>query len=158
MVRVSEIMTRSVTTIEAESTVADAARLLSSRRFTGLPVVNADGLLVGIVSEMDILMKSGRRVADIMSTDVVSITESHGVEEVARLMNQLHIRRLPVLQSGRLVGIVTRADLLHFFATHVWVCFNCGSPARGLEAPTQCDVCGATGRDRFHLDPAPPGM
>ena len=139
MVRVADIMTRNVVTVDANATVAEAAHLLSSRRFTGLPVVNDQGALVGVVSEYDIISKAGRTVADIMSTEVVSITESHSVEEVARIMGRLRIRRLPVVSEGRLVGIVTRADLVTFFATNHWCCRRCGHQARGFEAPERCE-------------------
>ncbi len=157
MVRVADIMTRDVVTVGADASVAEAARLLSARRFSGLIVVNEQGAVTGVVSEYDIISKSGRRVADIMSTEVVSITESASVEEVARLMGALRIRRLPILADGRLVGIVTRADLVHFFAVNQWVCANCGFQTPGFEAPERCEQCGAD-RESFHLEPAPPGM
>ena len=156
-VRVAEIMTRDVVTVRADASVADAALLLDRRHFSGLPVCDERGAMVGVVSEFDIISKAGRTIKDIMSTDVVSITPSSGVEEVARIMTQLRIRRLPVVDAGRLVGIVTRGDLVHFFALNHWACGTCGAHSRGFEPPERCDICGAPA-DRFQLESAPPGM
>src|SRR6184192_1495007 len=142
MVKVADIMTRDVVTVKPEATVAEAAQLLSSRRFTGLPVINGGDAIVGVVSEYDIISKSGRTVRDIMSTDVISVTEDTSVEEVARIMGRLRIRRLPVCKDGKLVGLVTRADLIHFFAVNQWVCEACGFHTRGFEAPERCEQCG----------------
>jgi CBS domain-containing protein len=139
---VHEIMTTQVVSVRNESTIEDAARLLSHHRISGLPVVNATGALVGLVTEHDLISKQGATVADIMSRSVISVSPDTPVEEVAHLLANRHIRRVPVLEGDRLVGIVSRSDLVKQIAMR-WVCPICGEVVRGPEAPAQCPRCHA---------------
>jgi CBS domain-containing protein len=153
MIPVRELMTAEVISFGVETPVEEAAACLTERHITGAPVVNEDGFVVGIVSETDLFGKRGTTVGDVMSTNVISITEDTGIEEAARLLIGHGIRRLPILRDGRLAGLVSRSDVLEFFATRVWTCTACGHGEHGLEAPDRCRSC--SGKS-FRLDRAHP--
>lgn len=110
--RVRDIMTRVVTTVPPSMPVQQVAALLSERHLAGVPVVDDAGRVLGMVSEVDLIGREGATAGDIMSRQVTSVAEDTDVEEVARLFVNQRLRRLPVVADGRLVGIVTRADLL----------------------------------------------
>jgi len=128
------------------ATVQDAAKLMINNRISGLPIVDEDRQLVGIVTEGDLLRRAetgterqrsrwsewfspnsrlagefikshARRVADVMSGDVVSVTQLTTLGEIADLMEARRIKRVPILHDGKLVGIVSRADLLRVLAS-----------------------------------------
>ena len=84
---------------------------------------------------------------------MISITEDTGIDEAACLLAGERIRRLPVLKNGRLVGLISRSDVLEFFATRVWTCAACGSSEHGLEQPERCHACAGT---EFRLERAHP--
>jgi CBS domain-containing protein len=138
---VQAIMTSSPITVIASSSVADAAKLMLDHRISGLPVVDANGALVGIVSEGDFLRRGeldterkrswllewltspgkiadeyvrahGRRVEEVMTSPVTVIAPTASISDAVRLMERQDIKRLPVVANGRLVGIVARSDLL----------------------------------------------
>ena len=122
----SDIMTRKVITIHPEASAQEAAQLLDQKRISGLPVLDASGSLIGIVTEADIISKvnryglldlDGLRVADIMSREVMTVNEETPVSEIATLLTERKIKRVPVVrQGGRLVGIVSRGDIVHAVA------------------------------------------
>ncbi|MDQ6771908.1 MAG: CBS domain-containing protein [Candidatus Dormibacteraeota bacterium] len=153
MIPVTEVMTRDVVTVGPNTPVPEVAKLLSSRRLTGVPVLTNDGFVIGIVSETDVFTKRGATVADIMTGHVLSITESTTIDEAARLLVGERVRRLPVLREGRLVGLISRSDVLDFFAQRVWTCERCAHGEHGLEPPAACRACGGT---EFRLDRANP--
>lgn len=109
---VGAIMTREVVTIPATMAAREIAALLAVRHLTGVPVVDDAGRVLGIVSELDLISRPGATAGDLMSRQVISVTEGTAVDEVARLFVDQRIRRVPVLAGGRLVGIVSRGDLL----------------------------------------------
>jgi CBS domain-containing protein len=117
---VRDVMTVGVVTVPPQAPVKEVAALLVKARISGLPVVE-DGKVVGIVSESDLMPVQagpGRRVAvaaDLMSRKLVSLVEGMTVTEAARVLQRHRIKRAPVLRGERLVGIVTRADLLRPF-------------------------------------------
>lgn len=152
---VSEIMTRDVITVPTTMPVKDVAQLLAERKITGLPVVDGDGRVVGVISELDIISRQGNSAADIMSAQVISATEETDAEEVAHLFTSRRIRRVPILADGKLVGIVSRSDLMRLFMMTRWVCEQCGFFVRGFERPEQCPSCGS---DRIVLQREPQGM
>jgi CBS domain-containing protein/ribosomal protein S27AE len=154
--KASEIMTRDVIVILDEATVEDAARALARNRISGVPVVNDAGALVGLVTEHDLIAKAGRVVADIMTRGVISVTPDTEVEQVQHLLTNQRIRRVPVVDNNRVVGIVSRSDLVRQIAMR-WVCGVCGEIVRGMEPPEQCPRCGA-GENAFVHDVVPPGM
>jgi len=109
-----------------------------------MPVVSADGALVGMVSAYDIISKRGQTVGEIMSRGVISVGEEASADQVASLMGLHGIRRVPVVREGQLVGIVSRSDLLRLFSVMRWTCTTCGYVERGLTRPAQCAQCGTT--------------
>jgi CBS domain-containing protein len=141
-VKAKEIMTRNVISVPDTSSVEDAARLLARHRISGLPVVDEGGALIGLVTEHDMISKSGATVADIMTRGVVSISADTELEEVTHLLTNKRIRRVPVLDGNRLVGIVSRSDLVRQIAMR-WVCHTCGADVRSADIPEQCPICGA---------------
>ena len=153
---VREIMTSDVISVPENNTIEDAARVLARHRISGLPVVNDAGALVGLVTEYDFISKQGATVADIMSRGVISVTEDTDVEEVAHLLANRRIRRVPVLRGDRLIGIVSRSDLIKQIAMR-WVCPVCGEVVRGPEAPEQCPRCHAP-KSVFTHETMLPGM
>jgi CBS-domain-containing membrane protein len=144
--QVKDIMTINVISIGADESVAKAASLMLQNRISGLPVVDTEGELVGMVTEGDFLRRrelgtqrrrpkwlefivgpgklaedyvrtSGRKVEDIMTPDPWTISEDDTLEAIVEMMERHHIKRLPVTQGGRMVGIVSRANLMHALAT-----------------------------------------
>jgi CBS domain-containing protein len=154
MIPVKEVMTRNVITFKEDTSVEEVAQTLSTKRITGAPVVGGDGLVVGIVSEVDVFTKKGKVARDIMSTHVISVTEDTGIDEAARLLAGERIRRVPVLKRGKMVGLLSRSDVLDFFAKTRWTCAVCGRWERGLERPERCFSCSSTD---IHLERADPG-
>jgi len=136
---VSDVMTRKLVTASPETTFQEAVRLLEDNRISGLPVIDRDGKLVGIVSEADLLNKAEKRqpdayvlesrrhrldrsrasaldVASAMSREIVSVLPDSPIALAAREMHARGFKRLPVVDSeGRLVGIVSRGDVLKVF-------------------------------------------
>jgi CBS domain-containing protein len=144
--RAHQIMTRSVITVTPQATVLDAANIMLQSHVSGLPVVDSGGALQGIVSESDFLRRGeigtqrkrsrwleffmgpgslasdyvherGRKVDDVMTRDPITVTEETSLDELVRLMEKHHIKRLPVMRGERLVGIVTRSNLLQAVAS-----------------------------------------
>ena len=114
-----DIMTRKVYTIRSDASAQEAAQLLDQHRISGLPVVDEGSDIIGIVTEADIISKvdkEGLRVSDIMSTEVISVNEETPASEIALLLTERKIKRVPVVQDGKLVGIVSRADIVHAVA------------------------------------------
>ncbi|MEO8970257.1 MAG: CBS domain-containing protein, partial [Ktedonobacteraceae bacterium] len=115
----SDIMTRKVYTIHPEASAQEAAQLLSQHRISGVPVVNADNKIIGMVTEADIISKvhrEGLRVDDIMTHEVIAIAEETPVGEIAMLLTERKIKRVPVVNGDSLMGIVSRGDIVHAVA------------------------------------------
>jgi CBS-domain-containing membrane protein len=137
----SDVMTRNVISVAPDATVAQAVELMLERGISGLLVVDAGGTLAGVVTEGDLLRRDelgterrrswwlrliaspgrqaadftrahGRKVIDVMTRDVVSVDADAPLEEIVALMEEHRIKRVPVLQGDRVVGVVSRADLL----------------------------------------------
>jgi CBS domain-containing protein len=111
-----EIMTRDIITVAPELTVRKLAMTLVKNQISGAPVAGKNGKIVGIVSEADIVAKKGKDVKAIMSKKVISVVEDTPVEEIAQLMTKHKIKRLPVMNGGKVVGIVSRADIVNAIA------------------------------------------
>ena len=110
---VKEIMTTDVITVPPATPVREVANLLSERNVSGVPVIDDEGRVLGVVSELDVVGRQGATAADIMSKQVISVTEETDVDEVLHLFLNQRIRRVPVLSGGQqLVGIVSRSDLV----------------------------------------------
>ncbi|SEW15337.1 BON domain-containing protein [Aliiroseovarius sediminilitoris] len=141
-----DIMTTSVISAQQDGKVEDAVRLMLDHHVSALPVLDAEGDLKGLISEGDLMRRVRRldgprrswwlevlggwgdsaqdfvklrshRIEDVMTRDVVSVGESTPVAEIARLLEKHRIKRVPVLHDGRVVGIVSRANLLHALST-----------------------------------------
>ncbi len=144
--RAHQIMTRPVITISPDATIAEAAGMMLQRHISGLPVVDAAGKLVGIVSEGDFIRRSeigtqrkrgrilkfilgpgqsatdfvhehGCKISEIMTTEPVTITEDTSLEDIVLLMEKNKLKRLPVVKDGKVIGIVSRANLLQAVAS-----------------------------------------
>jgi CBS domain-containing protein len=144
--RAHQIMTRPVYSVLPEATIAEAANIMLQRHISGLPVVDAAGHLVGIVSEGDFIRRSeigtqrkrsrwlkfllgageaatdfvhehGRKISEVMTRDPLTITEDTPLEEIVTSMETNGVKRLPVLREDKLVGIVSRANLLQAVAS-----------------------------------------
>jgi CBS domain-containing protein len=136
-------MTRDVATVAPETSLKDVARELVARGISGVPVVDADGRVVGVVSEADVLVKErrapeenggalarfvhrpdpdarskldARLAGEAMTSPAITIEPFWTIPSAAQIMLDRSINRLPVVHNGRLVGIVTRADLVRAFA------------------------------------------
>jgi CBS domain-containing protein len=141
-VKAEDVMTTRVVTITEDQSKQQAARLLSQHRISGLPVVNADQVVVGVVTEYDVIGKEGQTVGEIMTRGVISVTPDTELDEVSHLLVHERIKRLPVLDQGKLVGIVSRADLVREVAMR-WVCHVCGEVVHREQQPEHCPRCGA---------------
>jgi CBS domain-containing protein len=138
---VADVMTRNVISIAPDATVEDAVNLMLSRHISGVFVVDKSGNLAGIVTEGDLLRRdelgtqrdrpwwlrllvsparqaadftraNGRHVRDVMTEDVISIAQDASLETVVETMEGNRIKRLPVTADGRVIGVVSRSDLL----------------------------------------------
>ena len=143
--RADQIMTRPVVTVTPETTIVEAADTMLRRHISGLPVVDAAGRLVGIISEGDFIRRSeigtqrrrgrflkfilgpgkeaadfvhehGAKTGEIMTPEPLTIGEDTDVEEIVGLMEKNNIKRLPVMRGDKLVGIVSRSNLLQAVA------------------------------------------
>ncbi|MGC2201816.1 MAG: CBS domain-containing protein [Stellaceae bacterium] len=143
--RARDVMVRAVVTTTPDTTVEELARLMINLRISGIPVLDGNGLLVGIVTEGDLLRRvetgterhrprwsepfssnsrlaaayvksHAKRLADIMTREVFSVEELATLGEIADLLETKHVKRVPVVHDGKIVGIVSRADLLKVLA------------------------------------------
>ncbi len=142
--KVKDVMTSKVITVKEDQTKQQAARLLSQYRISGLPVVNNDNVLVGVVTEYDVIAKEGKTVGDIMTSGVISVAPDTDLEEASHIFVHERIRRLPVLDQGRVIGIMSRGDVVKEMATR-WVCYVCGEIVHSEKQPERCPRCGAVG-------------
>lgn len=139
--KVSDVMTLAPLSVTPDASLEEAATLMLKSRVSGLPVVGLEGVVVGMITEGDLLRRvelgtagrpaswlaafvspgraardyvrtHGRKVREIMTSKVISVGPDAPLPEVVKLMQSQQIKRLPVLQKRRLVGIVSRADLL----------------------------------------------
>jgi CBS domain-containing protein len=156
--RAHQIMTKNVITVTPQTSIETAASIMLRNHISGLPVMEADGALVGIVSESDFLRRSeigtgrkrpawlqfflgpgraatdfvrerGRRIEDVMTSDPITVEEETPLEDLVHLMEKNDVKRLPVMRGKTLVGIVTRSNLLQAVA----------SMARDVPDPTADD-------------------
>ncbi|MFN8523802.1 MAG: CBS domain-containing protein [Chloroflexota bacterium] len=153
--KVRQIMTRNVITVSEDATVIDVAELLTERRVSAVPVRSANGAVIGMVSEFDLLARQGRTARDVMSPGIISVSPDTDVEEVRFLLIERKVRRVPVVADGELVGIVSRSDIVRELTLH-WICEVCGETTRAKVSPDRCWKCGTEGR--FRHERIHPGM
>ena len=111
-----DVMTRDIITVSPSTKVKNLANILIKNQISGAPVANRDGKILGIVSEADIVAKKGKDAKAIMSKKVISVRQDASVEEIAQLMVTHAIKRLPVMDGGKIIGIVSRADIVNAIA------------------------------------------
>jgi len=141
-----DVMVRDVVTIGPDASVAEAAKLIAENDVSALPVVDADGRLVGIISEADLMRREeigtsihhpwwieavtpaatlaaeftkshAKRVAEVMSGNVITATEETPLAEIAAILERNRIKRVPITRGHELVGIVSRANLVQALAS-----------------------------------------
>jgi CBS domain-containing protein len=143
-----DLMTRDVVVVHPETSLLEAVQLMAAHKISGVPVVDADGTIVGMVSEGDLvrwhegyterqarwldmladgfelapaflngIREQKRKVHNIMTRGAVTVTEEIAARDVAHLMYEKNIKRVPVVRDGKLVGIVARSDLVRALAT-----------------------------------------
>ncbi|MCZ2402019.1 CBS domain-containing protein [Paenarthrobacter sp. Z7-10] len=149
------MMSQPVVTVPPGATVGDVAELLRRHRISVVPVVDEVNHVLGLVSEYDLLAKSGATAEEIMSTAVISASPDTTISDIRQLLVGQRIGRLPILSDGRLVGIISRGDLVALLATE-WVCGVCGEAVHGEHPPASCPKCGGA-RNGFSLQEQPPG-
>ena len=110
-----EIMSKDVVAVAPEMLVAEAADLLLRYRIHGAPVVDGADQIVGMVSFMDLAARRGKTVREVMAPDPVCASEDTPVEEVAAMMLDQMVRRMPIVRGGRVVGIVSASDIIQVF-------------------------------------------
>ena len=112
-----ELMTTDVITCGPGESIAEVIERFECYHIAGMPVVKDDGELLGVISESDLLdAERDDKVRDYMSSPAVSVEEDMPVEEVATIFRSKKVNRLPVVSEGRLIGIVTRDDLISYLA------------------------------------------
>lgn len=138
--KASDVMTRTVITIKEHASVAEALRLMLGKAISGLPVVDNEDRLVGIITEGDLLRRAelatGRQIArwknlfgswfaakeyvrtharsvgSVMTREILCIAEDTPLPTIVRIMEEGHVKRLPVTKDGKVIGIVSRRDIL----------------------------------------------
>jgi len=142
----ADVMVRQVVMVHPETDIADAVKLLAERDISALPVVDAEQRLVGIISEADLLHRAeigtekhrpwlmesltgattlaeefakshGKKVGEIMTTEVISATEDTPLGEIATLFERKRIKRVPIVRDGKVVGVVSRSNLIQALAS-----------------------------------------
>jgi CBS-domain-containing membrane protein len=155
-----DVMTKPVVTVRPDASVPEIARLLLDRHISAVPVVDGDGRVLGIVSEGDLIRRPevagprrrswwlallsggagdaaeyvkthGGQASDVMTRPAVTVTEDTPAGDIARLLEERRIKRVPVVRQSKLVGIVSRADLLRGLAS------SKPSPRKGPRATDQ---------------------
>ncbi|MGA1868928.1 MAG: HPP family protein [bacterium] len=120
MFKAKDIMTKEVITVREETPICEAIKLLAEKNITGLPVITDDKRLVGIITEKDMMKLMYDpdieycHVGDLMTTAVVSFDENDNLQDVCMELMENNFRRVPILSKGKLVGIISRSDIIKF--------------------------------------------
>ena len=136
-----DVMIIDVPTTMVDAPVADVIAVLESHDLGGIPVLDNDQKLIGMVTEYDIISKRGLTAGSIMSRGVITVQEMAPVGDLIELMGLHGVRQLPVVHDGKLMGIVTRRELMRHYARTIWVCERCGTEEPGLLRPLKCPNC-----------------
>jgi len=127
MPKAKDIMTKNVIGVKEETPIYEAVSLIAKNNVTGVPVVGDDMTLVGILSEKDVIRlfylsrKDGdnKTVSDFMTQPVVSFDENEDLMDVCDCLMNNHFRRVPVVSKGRLVGVISRRDIIYEYILHL---------------------------------------
>jgi CBS domain-containing protein len=128
MIKAKDIMQTNLITVNEQTCVYEAVDILTEKKITGLPVVNDQGGLVGIISEKDILLMAyhkivgtcdeamnSRKITDVMTSEVVSFRSEDNLADVCQCFMDYPFRRVPILDDdGKLVGLISRKDVVSF--------------------------------------------
>lgn len=155
MMTAGDIMSSPVITVSTRATRTEIADVLTHHQISAAPVVDDAGAVVGLVSEHDLLAKPDATATRLMTTALISVSPDCPLSDLRLLMVERRIRRVPVLRDGRLVGVVSRGDVVATMATE-WVCQVCGESVRAEQPPSTCPKCQAP-EDNFVLQEQPPG-
>jgi CBS domain-containing protein len=150
--KIRDIMTKEVLSVKAETSVNDVAKLMGQRDISGVPVIDDEQHVIGIITELDLIVRNtrlefphfievldwgriplewpgharermkhmlGTQAADVMTAEVVTIGSDADVEELAGLMVKRRVNPVPVVEGDRLIGIVSRADLIDMMAAEL---------------------------------------
>src|SRR4051794_3847199 len=143
-VTAADVMTPDPFTFDADTSVHEAAQVLSDNRISGAPVVDPEGGIIGIVSEFDLIARSGTSVREVMTREVVTVPDTAPLDRVRAVLVTQRLKRVPVIsREGKLVGLISRADLVRELA-YRWQCKRCGNLIRARRAPSGCPRCGAS--------------
>lgn len=144
--KVQDVMTKDVVSVRPDAPIREVAALMAEKRISGLPVMTGENILVGVVSQSDLLHRAelgtdrrrkwwlgffaddrrlarefaqahGQTVRDVMSRYVITVDEEMELAEAAELLDSHRIKRLPVMRDGKLVGMLTRSDLVRALAS-----------------------------------------
>lgn len=120
MAKAKDVMNTDVISVHEDEDIYDAIRLMALNNITGLPVINAEDALTGVITEKDVLNllynmadKPGT-VRDFMTRSVVCFDQEDELDDVAETLRTNHFRRVPILEEGRLVGIISRRDIIRY--------------------------------------------
>lgn len=177
--KAKDIMTSRVVTVNPDTKVIEIAKLLLERNISAVPVINDNGAIVGIVSEgdlihreeigtaekkrsrwlrmftgspelaMDYLKSHGHNAQDVMTPDVVSVDEDAELTDIAEILEMRHIKRVPVLRNGKLIGIVSRANFIQAIAASKEIRLV---PMNTDDATIQADIESALKREAWTSD------
>lgn len=111
----ADIMTKDVVMLSPDMTVAETSDLLLRYRIHGAPVVDSAGQLIGMVSLVDLVGRVGPTVRDVMTPEPISASSDTPVEELAGMMLEQIVRRIPIVEAGRVIGIVSASDIIQVF-------------------------------------------
>lgn len=158
-----QIMNRDVVTVKKGASVEEALKLMTKHHVSGLPVVDADGYIVGIITESDLLLKDqapvldkprpikghqpvpeevlekaykkarAELVEDAMTKDVIAFSEDSLVADIARVMVELGINRVPIIRDRKVVGIISRMDIIKAMAASLTPATDTAKPKRKRE-------------------------
>jgi CBS domain-containing protein len=166
LMKASDVMTSRVVSVKADASIMTAIRLMLQNHISGLPVTGSDGELLGIVTEGDFLRRGeigtqrrrsrwlefligpgrwadeyvharGRKVAEVMTPEVITITGDAPLDEAVMLMERHRIKRLPVVRDGRVVGIVSRANIMHALVS---LAIGARSPVATTDASIRANI------------------
>jgi CBS-domain-containing membrane protein len=166
LMKACDVMTSRVVSVKADASIMTAIRLMLQNHISGLPVTGSEGELVGIVTEGDFLRRGeigtqrrrsrwlefligpgrwadeyvharGRKVAEVMTPEVITITDDTPLEEAVTLMERHRIKRLPVVRDGRVVGIVSRANIMHALVS---LAMEANSPVATTDASIRANI------------------
>jgi CBS domain-containing protein/rubredoxin len=152
----TDVMTPDPVTFRPEMSVHEAAQILAENRISGAPVVTEGGTIVGIVSEYDLIARTGTLVRDVMTHDVVSVPDTAPLDRVRAVLVSRRLKRVPVVNAqGQLVGLISRADMVRELA-YRWQCKRCGYLLRARRPPSECPKCGAS--ESFQEAPPMPAV